>query len=263
MDEIKEHYKKIAKEDGASKQSTMKDVNIRDLEVDKIINTLNVVMKYFSDPRILEIGCGNGYTSEEIYKRLNVNSMVCIDYCDDLINIAKKRKTKNVTYEIGDVLALKFDDSSFDIVFTERCLINLVNLEKQKMALEEIRRILKKGGIYIMVESFVESLENLNLARKEVGIEQIPQPFHNLYFEKRKLFELIKGKFEEISHTEEELKDCNNFLSTYYFASRVLYPALIAGKREMQYNTKFVEFFKHLPPYGDYGYIKMFVFKKL
>jgi len=265
MDKIKAHYVKVAEECGSLKQSTMKDLNIRDLEVDKIIEVLNAVKTYYKDPKILELGCGNGYTAEQISKRLDFSKMTCIDYCQEFIEIANERKITGVTFGIGDVLTLDFEDSIFDIIFTERCLINLDSWDKQQKALEEIRRILKKNGVYIMVESFVDSLNNLNEARTAVGLDSIPQPFHNLYFEKEKFLKFIKNKFQHfsISHPESELGDCENFLSTYYFGSKVLYPAIIAGKKELEYNNKFVEFFKYMPSYGNYGYIKLFILKKI
>jgi len=264
MDKIKEYYIKVAEEWDSSKQSSMKDINIRDLEVDKIIEILNTVKTYYINPTILEVGCGNGYTAEQIVKRLNIPQMTCVDYCQELVEIAIKRGIDGLTFKVEDVLDLGFKDSSFDIVFTERCLINLDSWEKQQKAIEEIRRVLKKDGAFIMVESFANNLEKLNDARSAVGLDIIPQPFHNLFFEKEQFNDFIKGKFNDfsINHPEPKLGMCENFLSSYYFGSKVLYPALIAGKKELEYNNKFVEFFKYMPNYGDYGYVNMFVLEK-
>lgn len=261
---IKKHYKKIAKDDGASKQSSMKDINIRDLEVNKILDVLGVATTYFDNPAILEAGCGNGYTAELAAKKLNIQTIKCVDFCEDLIKIAKKRSRKGLTYEVGDVLNLKFEDSSFDIVFTERCLINLESWEKQQKALDEIWRVLKKDGFLIMVEAFADSLKYLNGARAAVGLDPIAQPFHNLFFERKKFLNFIRGKFENLSsdHSDPQFGDCENFLSSYYFGSKVIYPALIAGRKELEYNNKFVEFFRYMPAFGNYGYVNMFVLRK-
>ena len=265
MNKINEHYVKVAAEWGSSKQSTMKDINIRDLEVDKLIDVFKKIEIYSATPTILEVGCGNGYVAEQIVKRLNISSMTCVDYCQELVEIAKRRKIEGVVFKTGDVLNLEFDDSSFDIVFTERCLINLDSWEKQQKSLLEIRRILKKNGIYIMIESFSDGLKNINAARGAVGLDDIPMPFHNLFFEKERFFDFIEGKFQNFSasHPKLQLENCENFLSSYYFGSKVLYPALIAGKRKLEYNNKFIEFFKYMPNYGNYGYVNMFILKKI
>lgn len=261
---IKEHYIEEAKVLGDSKQSTMRDVNIRDKEVEKIIECLRTLKGSFDNPKILEIGCGNGYTAEQIVNLLNVNSLTCIDFCEDLIEIAKKRDLKNVVFKNGDVLNLDFGNNSFDIVFCERCLINMDSWEKQQKALNEIWRVLKGDGVFIMIECFTDGLNNLNEAREAVGLDAIPQPFHNLFFDKEKFLEFINGKFKRtcVDSQNLALQFSENFLSSYYFGSRALYPALVAGKKELLYNNKFVEFFKYLPPYGNYGSIQLFILRK-
>lgn len=264
MDKIKEHYIKEAKDFGDSKQATMRDINIRDKEVEKIIEYLNILKTYFKNPKILEIGCGNGYTTEQIVRQLDIKLM-CVDFCEEFIEIAKKRNLQNATFKVGDVLNLKFDDASFDIVFTERCLINLDSWEKQQKVLNEIRRILKVGGAFLMIEAFTDGLDNLNEARKVVGLNPISQPYHDLYFDKKKFLRFIRDKFEDfsIAHPSFAFENYENFLSSYYFGSKVLYPALIAGKKDLVYNNKFVEFFRYLPAYGNYSYVQMFVLKKI
>ena len=79
MDKVKAHYVKVAGECGSSKQSTMKDTNIRDLEIDKIVDVINIVTTYCTNSTILEVGCGNGYTAEQIVRRLNISSLTCVD----------------------------------------------------------------------------------------------------------------------------------------------------------------------------------------
>lgn len=259
MDKIKEHYINEAKELGLSKQSTMKDTNTRDKEVEMIIKYIGVLQNNFKKPKILEVGCGNGYTAEKISENLDFFSLTCIDFCEEFIEIAKQRNLKKVIFRYGDVLNLDLDDLSFEIVFTERCLINLDSWEKQKIGFNEIRRVLKTGGYFIMIESFTDGLNDLNEARNAVGLESIPQPFHNLYIDKDKFLEFIKEKFE-ILNTDPPTE---NFLSSYYYGSRIIYPALITGKKDIEYNNKFLDFFKYLPAYGNYAAIQMYILKKI
>jgi len=265
MSTNKEHYIEEAREFGASKQATMKDINIRNKEIEMIIRYINVLRTHFKSPKILEIGCGNGYAAEQITKQLDIKSLVCIDSCEDFIEIAKNRESKNATFMIGDALNLDFDDSSFDIIYTERCLINLDSWKKQQKALEEIRRVLKDGGVFLMIEAFTDGLNNLNEAREDVGLEAIPQPYYDLFFDKIKFLDFINGRFVDIStiNLDVNLKYSTNFLSSYYFGSRVLYPSLISGKKELVYNNKFVEYFGYSSAYGNYSPVQMFILRKV
>jgi len=267
VEQVLQHYREEAEKYGPSKQSTMKDAHVRDMEVSKIVECLShfseekkklIPPGYCLEPRILEVGCGNGYTAEQIVKLANL-SLKGIDLCEPMIRIARRRRLGRrlgvMTFEVGDVTSMKFKDESFDIVFSERCLINLVSWENQKKALNEIHRVLTFKGVFLMVEAFTDGLDDLNRARDAVGLPPIPMPSFDLYLDKKEFFEYI-FKFED-------LKWCPpNFLSTYYFGTRVIYPALIAGRKEWVANNMFDEFYTHLPPYGNYSPIQIYVLQK-
>lgn len=251
--EIKQYYKEQAEKFGIDGRSTISDKNTRNLEIDALL-------KYIEDnKKILEIGCGNGYTAKEIIQKKKIN-LTAIDFSEDLIKIAKKQPLYNtkgqVLFDIGDAAKLNFPGESFDIIFTERCLINLLTWGNQKKALSEIHRVLKIEGFFIMLEAFTDGWENINKLREEFALKKIPQPSHNLFFEKEKLLKFMRPKFKFLKE--------DNFLSTYYFGSRVLYPVLLKltmGK-EPDYNSRFNGFFAEMPPCGNYSSIKIMVFKK-
>ena len=160
---------------------------------------------------------------------------------------------------------LSFEDESFDIVYTERCLINLLNWEDQQKALQEIGRILKKGGFYFMVESFTDGFDNLNKARGELGLDNIPVAHHNLYFNKQSFREFIGPVFTIADPSSlgnaDHPKLASNFLSSHYFTARVLHPLLTKGDPNLK-NTEFVKFFSFLPPSGEYAPIQAFILQK-
>ncbi|KAF5083758.1 Ubiquinone/menaquinone biosynthesis C-methyltransferase UbiE [anaerobic digester metagenome] len=265
MDDILNYYNNLADDEGEFKTFSMRDINIRDLEVEKLIEVLRKIRPLFENPKILEVGSGNGYTSEQILKNTDYDFLYGIDFCEKLVEISKQRNLIGASFSCMNALNLEFEDSSFDIVFSERCLINLEGWYAQKKSISEIFRVLKKGGIYIMIESFIEKLSNLNNARKSVGLDLINQPFHNHFFEKKKLFDYIEGYFIDFYNCEENnnLSSYEDFLSSYFYGSKVLYPALIQGKKEIEYNNKFIEFFKYIPSFGEYGYVNLFIFKKI
>ena len=261
MDKIKEYYSKVAKEFGDSKQSTMPDLNIRRMEVEKILEVISSTPKR-SEFSILEVGCGNGYLAARIECWGNY-TLTCIDFCEDLIKIAKNRPSNScATFAVADVLGLPYNNNSFDMVISERCLINLKSWEDQQKSLTEIWRVLKRDGRYTMVEAFTDGWENMNEARAEVCLEPIPQKPFNIFIDKRKFLDFIKDKFSMVPCQ-------NNFLSSYFWGTRILYPALISekveiisGKKKIVPNNKFDEFFITFPPSGNYASIQLYVLQK-
>lgn len=259
---VRGHYKKEADECGASLLSTMRDKNTRRLEIKHLVSYLE------DGQRCLEVGCGNGAASIEISKARKLD-LLCFDFSTDLIRIANQQPREGVKgvirFHEGDVLNSEIWDelsakgepaSGWDVVFTERVIINLLEWEHQKQALENMAKTLRSGGKLILLEAFKDGLEKLNRFRNLFGLGPIPVAYHNLHLEKDKTIEYLE------SHGM-KLKEENNFLSTYYFGSRVLYPFFmrLLGKKP-KYNSFFVRPFALLPSFGNHAHIKILVFEK-
>ena len=262
-DRVKEHYVQQAAKWKDSKLSTMEDGNIRDKEVETIVGCLSGLHSHFNQElKVLELGCGNGYTADQLVKTVKMQ-LTCIDDCQELLAIARRRNLPGVQFQAADVLKLEFSDASFDVIFSERCLINLDTWVKQRQALTEAARVLKPGGVFLVMEAFTDGLEKLNEARNAVGLGRISQPFHNRFFDKRSFLEFMKSQFRPFSLPGvHAIENGGYFLSSYYFGSRVLYPALIAGRKDLVYNNAFVEFFKYVPAVGTYGAVQALLFEK-
>ena len=88
------------------------------------------------DARILDVGAGEGALVERYRER---------GY--DVVGIDSAYESQHV--KRGDILALPFEDEGFDVLF---CLDVLEHLEllEQASALDEIRRVLKPGGLLLM-----------------------------------------------------------------------------------------------------------------
>ena len=255
---ISQHYTSQAKLYNTSPKSTMKDQFIRSLEVSKLRETLTKLSG--KNTRILEVGCGNGYTVSKLSKKLESN-FVCIDANKEMIQLAKKRRLKKIVFRKQSILESTFRSGTFDIVFTQRCLINLTSWKSQKIALNQIHRLLKKDGFLVLLEAFDDGLKDLNQARRMIGLEKISPPWHNLHLNKSKLRDFIQKKFVNGDSKSKQLT-YDNFLSSYYFGSRVLYPGLLEKKSQIKYNNKFVEFFSLMPPLGNYSPLQLLILKK-
>ena len=259
------HYRQIAQTFGASPRSTMEDDFVREKELDWILTYRNLLSRRNHRPlHILDVGCGNGYTLDKLCGNAASDHVTGLDFSEELLNIARTRNLPNCTLVRGDVRHLPFDDQAFDYVYTERCLINILDTREQIAAIREIARVLKAGGDYLMIECFTDGLANNNKARADCGLPPIPEATHNKYFEKERVFSAVRDVFEmlNVQEFDNNVALCSNFLSSYYFTARVLYPSLLHDT-EVVRNSEVAKFFSFLPPMGNYSPIQAFVLRKI
>ena len=169
---------------------------------------------------ILDLGCGSGTAAFYILDKLDV-SITGMDFSSKMIAEAQRAaKEKGYDQEtlnfcvndIRDVKELEKSERRYDIVMTERVLINLDNWQEQKEAINGIISLLKPGGLYLMCENLKEGLDNLNRVCVSINLDEIQKPWHNRY--------ICKNEVQEIDSAE--LVEFRDFSSGYYFLSRVV-----------------------------------------
>ena len=74
---------------------------------------------------------------------------------------------------------------------------------------------LRDGGRYLMCENSQTGVNEINKARKELGLDEIIPPWHNRYLND---FEVLKF----ITEKGLSLKCINSYSSLYYFLSRIV-----------------------------------------
>lgn len=263
---IQDHYRQQADQHGLEPTSTMADLVTRQKEINAILEALACINRPGMD--VLEIGCGNGYLLEQMRQRFPAYHLYGLDYSSDMMDLARQRQIPDCRIESGDVRKLGLIDRHFDIVVSERCLINLLDRADQHRAFTELHRVIMPGGYLVMIEAFMDGLDNLNRAREQLGLPPNKPPEHNLWFRYDELFREIGHLFEPVSLNEVvdpmaiggPLPD-SNFLSSHYFISRVLYPAIT--KAPIVYNSELVRFFSDMTPRGDYSPIQLYVLRRL
>ena len=110
--------------------------------------------------RVLDIGGGKGFLIEFLQgKGMNLD-VTAID-----INAAKMKDRINDNCVHGDMLDLPFEDESFDRVFFFSSLHHTINT---KRALEEAKRVVKRGGHIAFTEPI-----SLRLLLKNKGIANV------------------------------------------------------------------------------------------
>jgi ubiquinone/menaquinone biosynthesis C-methylase UbiE len=181
------------------------------------------------------------------------------DFSQPMVELAQSRGLANCDVAHGDVRSLDFQDETFDLVVGERVVINLMDREHQWEALAEIARVLRPAGYYICIEAFRDGLDCLNEARAELGLKPNTEAYHNLWFEEAGFREEVAKHFEVID-TQSFAGVPQHFLSSYYFISRVVYPAVT--RTDIKYNTHFVRFFADQPPRGTYSPVQLLMLHK-
>jgi len=98
----------------------------------------------------LDVCCGTG--TEAIYLVKNGFEVSAIDISKEAIRIAEKNAEEakvKVDFRVGSVLELPFQDNSFGFVNDRGCF-HVFAPEYRKWFADEIHRVMKLGGIYLL-----------------------------------------------------------------------------------------------------------------
>ena len=260
--QIKQYWDERAMRYGSSSAATTDDIHLRDLE----ISALTKVMKALPTEKrrtVLDVGCGDGWSTLALAANISDSRFVGIDYSQSMVELASRRLASSpefggrVSFMVGDVLDLKRDLGSelFNVVLTDRCLINLSSAEDQAQAIRQIALSLHDHGLLVSIENFVEGQRNLNAARGAMGVPPIPVRWHNLYLSEPGIRAMAAPYFDRIVF--------NEFASAYYFATRVLYAAVCKSRgEEPDYDHDIHKLAPKLPPTGKFSPVRMFKLRR-
>jgi ubiquinone/menaquinone biosynthesis C-methylase UbiE len=93
----------------------------------------------------LDVGCGNGAFTEEIYNYAAPSAVIGIDPSEGQLAFARTRPgTPGANYQLGDAAPLPFGDASFDIA--DMALV-IAFVPDPAKAVAEMVRVTKPGGI--------------------------------------------------------------------------------------------------------------------
>jgi len=102
---------------------------------------------------ILDVGCGPGTITIDFARLVSEGKVIGIDTSQDVLekaqDTAKGHQIKNIEFQAGDVLALKFPDNTFDVVHAHQVLQYVAD---PVLALSEMRRVAKPGGVVAVRE---------------------------------------------------------------------------------------------------------------
>lgn len=260
-EKIKQYWDERAKENPETVTGTTNDVYLRELEIKTFVRAI-AALAAGDGLTVLDIGCGDGYTTINIARHFPDVSFTGVDYSESMVANADRKLERepatNVTFSVADAtrIAETFPAESFDVILTDRCLINLDSDEKQYDSIRQISELLKPGGHYIGIENFMEGQENLTAARASMGLPEIPVRWHNLFFVEHGFTSNVSNWFSQITF--------DDFSSAYYYTTRVLYSAMCHERgEEPDYQHDIHRRAVDLPPIGkNFSPIRLFVLRK-
>lgn len=116
----------------------------------KVITLLN--LKPYE--RILDLGCGTGSLLVTIKTRYHGIDATGVDIDEKILNIAKqkiKKNNLNIKLIKSSADKLPFPDCAFDVVVSTLVFHHLPT-EVKKQALQEVHRVLKKNGRFLLAD---------------------------------------------------------------------------------------------------------------
>lgn len=204
----------------AVKEADRRRVNIHDLVQRQVEN--DFIFKWLRpDDRLLEVGCGNGFLTEELRGR--VKHVTGFDFSEAMIAEAQAHVgERNNRFHVGSVLSPETTSETFDAVVCVRVLINLADVKEQQAAVRNMARWTRPGGRLILVEGYSEGFDSLNALRARCGVAPLAPAAINFYSP----FEAMKSAVLEQFDIAEEWHS-----GMYDLLTRIVYP-LLAGAEQ-------------------------------
>lgn len=129
--------------------------------------------------RGLSLGCGDGHLERDVMSKGICRSLLGIDLSTEAVAQANRAAAEagfeTLEYRRGDMNQLDLGDERFDIVFFHQSLHHVAELET---CLDEVRRVLKPGGILYLDELIGPSRDTWQrsmLADAESAFERLPR----------------------------------------------------------------------------------------
>ena len=138
--------------------------------------------------KILDVGCGTGDLLNYLAKKNKESLLWGVDISDKNIKRANKNKhSKREKFTKLDANTLPFKDNFFDEIYCYEVLEHVKNLDK---VLDEIKRVLKNKGKFILTVPLKESEEILIKYNKDYP----KQVGHERFFSKKDILKVLSKK---------------------------------------------------------------------
>jgi SAM-dependent methyltransferase len=205
-DAIREHWRDWAVTYATSLRATTKTPTIKELELHALAKAIRSIP--LTAGTVLEVGCGNGINCLALAEMFSDLRFAGVDYIPEMIENARAQLEANprlaghVAFHVGDVLEVGLDgvlDPRYDLVFTDRMLVNLNTWELQAQALDTLLDRVAPGGHLVMIENFVGAHTRLNDLREAVDLPRRPAAPFNRFIEEDRLEHQLEDRAQLIA----------------------------------------------------------------
>jgi SAM-dependent methyltransferase len=239
ISENKEHWTASARAHGQALAATTKTWTAKSLELDAFTRRLRTLMGDGAG-QVLEMGCGNGVNCVALAERFPALSFDGVDFVPEMIDAAKEvargsTGADRLRFFVGDAIGVSDVDGladEYDVVFTDRCLINLQSTELQKQGISALAGKVRPGGHLLMIENNSTTHGLQNHYRTLLGLPPRPPASFNHFFD-------VAAILPHIEAVGLELVDVEDFISLHDLVLYVLVPAVNGG--EVDYGHPMVE----------------------
>jgi ubiquinone/menaquinone biosynthesis C-methylase UbiE len=153
-------------------------------------NALNMILKCVEGKKVLDLGCGTGRGIKHLYD-FKAAEVYGADVSKNMLQIAKK-KFKTTNFVLADADKLPFEDESFDVVTGLFLIVHIGDLRK---TFDEVYRVLKTGGVFILSNINQRKPPKLKVEKDEVIIE-------SFYHMPKHVISALEDSFFEIESDE-------------------------------------------------------------
>jgi len=234
------HWEDWARRFGPALRATTKAGTAKRLEIDALARAIERHWGSGRPPRsLLEAGCGNGYNAVALACAFPELQVAGIDYAATMVEMARRNAAEaelahRIRIEPGDVLDLAAVEGlapTYDVVVSDRCLINLDTLEHQKQAITALAERVAPGGLLLLIENSTRTHAAQNALRQRIGLPPRAPAEFNLFLDE----DAIRPHLER--HLD--LLEVEDFISLHDLVLYVLVPATNGGR--VDYDHPLVE----------------------
>lgn len=189
LEDIRNHWSDWATSYGVDLRATTRGKTAKWLELDAFRRRLTAIVGD-RPARVLEVGCGNGINCIELAKAFPQLRFDGVDYIEEMVEAARVNAREagvedRVTFRAGNVLKLDAAPDlaeAYDVIITDRCLINLNTPQLQGQGIAAIAGKLKPEGWLLMIENSTHSHARQNDARELLKLERRQPSEFNRFF---------------------------------------------------------------------------------